>query len=181
MRIAIVGTPGSLRTPVAASAAKYFGMRHITIPAEDIAAQAGLARPIRGCPPSSAFKAIDDVMQAHLESARNNPTGMFDTTSIELLAYYLYACSETESPEQTRNVIKNCLDFLPNYSKVFVVANFKDLHEDSGSVFGGNVAFEYCLEYIMWGIVERFGINHYRVQEPNLEMCVARVVEILMP
>lgn len=176
MKIAMVGTEGSLKEAAAISVAEKIGYSYRPTNVHNICKR-HFDSPIVSAGSQKIFRAIDDIMTEHSALAVSPGSGVFGITSIEFLAYYLYYCSADEPPEQSRNVIKNCAHFVNNYDYVaFITLGVKTYDGESKKIFGGNIALEYCQEYIMRGIINRFGIKHEAFHASEIEILVSEII-----
>ncbi len=179
MRVAIVGSENSLKMPAVHGVSKILGIQ------PDIPDMGGAMKKhgIKGAEdfkePALVYKLLDTLDDDHkrkVVAAQNIISGF---TTIEMLAYYLYWCVKDFDTEHTRTVFKNCIDFARrHYDGVFLVIVDKDTHDNEAKpIFGGDLFFEYMMEYIMRGILERFGINHHIIHGKNVETVISDITE----
>lgn len=177
MKIAIIGTENSLKTPLAVSVGHAIGNSYLETSVRAVMDKMKM-KSFKDCGPTEAFQLIDLVMQNHSEKVTKSHSGVFGISSIECLAYYLYYCSATEPVDQSRNVIKNLINFVINYDHIFVVPFNKDTfdHDAQDRIFGGNLAFEYMLDYLMHGILDKFAIRHTVLTEKDIETLTSELI-----
>lgn len=180
MRIAIVGTEGSLKVPTAHSIAGSTGLPLYYPPVDEMAAKIGIAN-FDSAGHDLIFKLLDALMRDHstiMVSAAAK--GIFALSSIEMLAFYMMWCSRVSDTEQSRAVIRNCVDFTKHYDKIFLVVLDKDNFGTSGSVLGGHLMHEYAMEYLIRGIMNRFGIKYREIHHKDVESAISEIMSLLV-
>ena len=151
MRVAVVGSENSLKIPAVKGICKLVGFNE-DIPDVGVFMQKhGIKGKEDFKNPALIYKMLDSMDDEHKRRVAAAQTIVSAFSTIEMLAYYLHWCVNDFDVEHSRTVFKNCIDFAKRYyDKVFLVIVDKDTHDhESNPLFGGNLFFEYMMEYII--------------------------------
>ena len=178
MRLAIVGTDSSLKYPIARALGTDLQIPIFQGVLDKAVADNRVSR-IDTCSPEQSYEFLNEAIVAHASDIDKYSDGIFTLTSVEILAYYMMWCVEGCSEELSRNSIKNLVHFAKNYDRIYLIVLKKQTYDDAKKPWGGTLLFDYSIEYMMRGILHRFGINHYIIDEDTLEYGKNAIMETL--
>lgn len=178
MRLAFVGTDSTLKSSIARTLGVDLQLPLFKGVLDKAATDKGLKN-WSACDPQQIFEMLDEAVAGHAADIDKHDNGIFTLTSIEILAYYMMWCAGGSLEEQSRNVIQNCVHFAKNYDRIFLLVLKKQNYDDAKKPWTGDIMFDYSMEYMMRGIIHRFGIQHYVIDEDTLEYGKNSILEFL--
>jgi hypothetical protein len=177
MRIAIMGTDGSLKRAAARNVASLLRIPYEDTVPEDVQRITGASK-CHQARPGELFSVLDGMMQDHQRRAEGVRSAVFPVTTVEILSYHLLFCAGYSDPNVSRNAIINCAKFTMNYDHLFLITLEKETHDaEEESFFAGNIAQEYAMEYMMRGVIGRFGLNYWEIKEKTVEATVNEIID----
>ena len=175
MRVALVGTEGSLRDAIARGVSSELGIRVFQPDFQSLMKKHGLSLNMSENPPERILAYLEDITEIHSSDVARNRRAIFTTTVVDIVAYYFRWCAQLDE-DIGRAAYKNCMEFTKHYGKILFCRLSRRNYDKSNRLFSGSLMEEYAIELTMRGFLQRWSVDYSEIYSDEVEDGIVEAV-----